>query len=195
MHTIDLTTKHEFAKHEFDLLSVPRRSHFSVRHAELMDAKDAAEMVQSHLKSATVQVPHIQKIIAHNNDGFFIFEKSEKLVGLYVMLMLNGLGLENLLLGEFNGTKPRLEHLAKTPLSTAAIYVWAFVAPGIAANGIRYVSSFLNGDEYKHVNFFARPVTELGLKITRNLGFQPLGGNVEGLYRYTRIVNRNLKKI
>ena len=193
MHAIDLNEKHSFAKHEFDLLSVPSQCQLKVRRAEISDAEDASKMVEQYLISATVDVPLIKKIIDHNNDGFFLFEKNNEIVGLYVMLMLNGLGLEKLLLGKFNGTKPPLEQLAKTPLSTAGIYVWAYVAPGLAANGIRYVSSFMKGNDYKHVNFFARPVTVLGFQIAKNLGFQPLHGDAVGLYQYTRIINRNLQ--
>ena len=193
MHVIEINTKHGFAKHEFDLLSVPTKGNLKVRKAEVSDAEEASDLVASHLKSATVSVTYIQQVIAHNNDGFFIFEKEGKIVGLYVMLMLNGLGLEKLLLGEMDTSKPPLVTLAKTPLSTSAIYVWAYVAPGMAANGIRYVSSFLNGQDYKHVNFFARPVTPLGHQMALNLGFQPIEGNAEGLFRYTRLINRNLK--
>jgi hypothetical protein len=192
MHVIDINTKHGYAKHEFDMLSVPAKGNLKVRKAEMSDTEEASILVASHLKSATVPVSYIQEVIDHNNDGFFLFEKNERIVGLYVMLMLNGLGLEKLLLGELNISEPPLETLAKSPLSTSAIYVWAYVAPGMAANGIRYVSSFLNGPDYKHANFFARPVTPLGLQISENLGFQPIEGNAEGLYRYTRLINRNL---
>ena len=54
MHVIEINTKHGFAKHEFDLLSVPAKGNLKVRKAEVSDAEEASDLVASHLKSATV---------------------------------------------------------------------------------------------------------------------------------------------
>ncbi len=112
------------------------------------------------------------------------------MVGVWAMLMLNHIGLERILLGEFNGLNPSLKCLSPRLSTPMGIYIWAVVAPGIAAEGIKHASAFLQSPIYRNTNIFSRPNTEAGVRINKGLGFQPIDCGTKGLYRYTRVANR-----
>ena len=120
-----------------------------------------------------------------------VFDRHGEIVGVYANLMLTALGLERLLTNEFSGLDPDFDCLAPRLMAPAAIYQWMIVAPGIAAEGLRHMSVFLQRPFYRHANLFGRPVTDGGLRFARSTGFKPLGrGDFGDLYRYTRLANR-----
>lgn len=182
----------QVAKHEFDLLHPPKKSRIEVRQATVNDVKLAYEFSKDKIPNSTTDISLVKKIISHNSNNIFLFLHNDSLVGLYAMLMLSPVGLERLLLGELDSKKPDLICLSKTEEVPAAIYVWSYIAPGLAADGIRHVCQFLLQPKYRNINFFARPVTEAGMKITLNLGYQPVLNGNGGLYRYVRLANREL---
>lgn len=181
----------EIAKREFDLLVPIKNSEMEVKQATVNDAEKACKFSENKIPNSIADVSLIQKVIIHNSDNIFIFNKKNHIVGVFAMLMLRPLGLERLLLDEFDGKNPDFKCLAKTGECPAAIYIWSYIAPGSAANGVREISKFLQQPKYLNINFFARPVTELGIRITENLGYEPINNTTNGLYRYVRLVNRD----
>ena len=186
-------TSEKIAKREFDLLLPLKRSRVVVKRATVDDVMVCLDFVNVNIPNSTEDVSLIRNIISHNADNIFIFWKNDSIVGVYAMLMLTPLGLERLLLAEFNGVDPDLKCLAKTGETPAGIYNWGVAAPGLAADGIRHVSQFLQQPRYQNINLFSRPNTETGVRINLNLGFKPIGNVSDSLYRYVRLVNREPK--
>ena len=176
-------------KREFDALKVSVHSRIRVKRAKFDDLPYACQLGNDEIPGGVAAVPLIQKICSHNSDSAYIFWRKDRIVGFYAMLMLNPIGLERLLLGEFDGASPQTICLARTKEKPAAIYKWAVLGPGLAAEGIKHISQILRQPQYQNVNFFSRPNTETGVRINLNLGFRPINCGTSGLYRYTRIVN------
>lgn len=191
MESTGLDTTVQIAKREFDLLHPLKNNRTKVRQATEYDVRKACEFSKNKIPNSTTDNSLVKKVIAHNADNIFVFTQNDVIVGIFAMLMLTPLGLERLLLGEFNSRNPDLNCLTKTGEIPAAIYVWSCIAPGLAAGGIRHVSQFLNQPKYHNINIFTCPVTKAGMKIASNLGYQPLPNNNEGLYRYVRLANRD----
>jgi hypothetical protein len=185
------------AKHDFDLLRPSKSINPVVRKATAADVLEACAFCAGKIPGSSPDASLINNIIMHNTDNIFVFLKNNAIIGIYAMLMLNPLGLERLLLGEFNTKNPDFICLTKTKETPAAIYVWSYIAPGKAANGIRNVSQFLQQKKYRNINFFARPVTTAGFQITQNLGYEPLENTSNGLFRYVRLINRepNMQRV
>ena len=183
----------EFAKHEFDLLLPMEREFVEVNRALVHEARIVQELSDVSIPGEAASISRVEDVICSNADNIFVFRKNDEIVGLYAMLMLRSVGLERLLLGEFDGVNPDLISLSRTGETPAAIYVWSYVAPGLAADGVRYVSQFLQQPKYRNINFFARPVTKEGVRITLNFGYEPIETVGGGLYRYVRLVNREPK--
>lgn len=190
MNSSELNSGGKYAKHEFDLLasSVPR--FVNVRIAHLKDAEHLAGFVQDHFESEEDDLELISQFISNNVDGVFLFEKSGSIVGFFAMQMLNSLGLKALLLGDYDGAKPILKYLTKGEVAPAGLYIWSCVAPGLAANGVKFVSHFLQKNNCKNINFYCRPVTDEGFELIQNFGFEPVEKNKIGMFSYTRLNNR-----
>ena len=187
-----LRENNSLPKHEFDLLSLSNRRFIKVNLAQ--DRNDALRLfdyLDDYLCLEENRIGLIQELISLNKKGVFLFEKDQEVVGFYAMQMLNSFGLEALLDGEYDGSLPTDCYLADYDDEPAGIYVWGYIAPGFAANGVRYVSQFLQQPQFREANIYARPVTKEGLKITRDFGFEKIDGFRDGLYRYTRLINRS----
>ncbi len=178
------------SRHEFDRLEVPARPRIALHRATLDDIGTSRQMAAQELPGAVASEEVIALAISRNRNNILLFRKNDEVVGIWAMLMLSPIGLEALLLGEFQGLRPNPAALAAAADVPAAIYHWAVVAPGLASEGIRHVSEFLRQPPYRTVNFFSRPNTEVGVRLNRGLGFHPVEAGTPGLYRYVRLVNR-----
>ena len=177
-------------KREFDSLEPSKNSKIHVRNAEPANLAEACRIGNDEIPGGVASIPLVRDVITHNPDNAYMFYRNDRIVGFYAMLMLTPIGLEQLLLGEFNGSCPDPICLSTSNEPPAAIYKWAVVAPGLAAEGIKHVSHILRQPKYQKLNFFSRPNTETGVRINLNLGFKPIQCGTAGLYRYIRIVNR-----
>jgi|GEM_PF-2973169 len=191
METSNSFESEEIAKHEFDLLKPCKNTKINFNRVSDCNLEEVINVSKANIPNSISDVLLIKKIIQHNNDNVFCFTRNQRVVGFCAMLMLSPLGLERLLLDEFDGKNPDFKCLSKTEENTAAIYMWGLVASGFAIEGVRHMSQFLQQSKYKTINFFSRPNTDAGVRININLGFKPVE-NAEGdLYRYVRIVNRD----
>lgn len=193
MKSNDFLSEYQLSKHEFDLLASSKNRFVSVKIAENMDALRLYQFIEDYLCFSGTKLQLIEDLILRNQGSVFLFERHGELVGFYALQMLNSLGLEALLQGEFDGSHPLICYLASDDQSISGLYVWAYIAPGVAANGVRYVSYVLQQEKFQGVNFYARPVTEEGGRVSLNLGFEPLEASDHGLYCYTRLVNRGFR--
>lgn len=185
--------EYQVSKHEFDLLASSKNRFISVKIAKNTDAPRLYHFIEDYLCFSGSKLQLIEDLILRNQGSVFLFERHGELVGFYALQMLNSLGLEALLQGNFDGAYPLECYLVSDDQPISGLYVWAYIAPGLAANGVRYVSYVLQQERFQGVNFYARPVTEEGVKVTLNLGFERLEASDDGLYCYTRLVNRGFR--
>lgn len=182
--------KSKTAKREFDLLEPSSNSRIKIRRAKEDELVKACQFGNAEIPGGVSSVDVVKSVMEFNSDNIFSFLRHGDLVGFYAMLMLSPIGLERLLLNEFNGSHPDPICLVPTDETPAAIYKWAVFAPGLATEGIKHISKFLRQLKYKNVNFISWPNTEAGVRINKNLGFKPIHCAKRGLYRYERIPNR-----
>ena len=178
------------SRHEFDRLEVPTRPRIRLHRATVEDIGATRQMATQELPGAVASEEAIARTISHNRNSVLLFYKNADVVGIWAMLMLTASGLEALLLGEFDGLNPNPKWIAVTGDSPAAIYHWAVVAPGLASEGIRHVSHFLQQPPFRSANFYSRPNTEVGIRLNLGLGFHAIQAGTPGLFRYVRLINR-----
>jgi hypothetical protein len=104
-------------------------------------------------------------------------------------LMFNAAGLERLRDGAFEFADPPLDSLSEPDEMVVAIYKWAVVARGTAAEGIRAISRHLHGPRYAAADFYARAIGEAAQRLDSHLGFRPVQPGSD-LLIYVRIRNR-----
>ncbi len=179
-----------YSRHEFDLLEPPKAPRIRLRHATIADLASARDFAQSELPGNIAAGAVLEMAIAHNPDNLLVFARNDQIAGIWAMLMLDPMGVEQLLLGEFNTIDPEFQYLTPDGRTPVAIYMWAVVAPGMAAEGIRHVSRFLRQPRYVRANFFSRPNTDVGVKLNYSLGLRPIQSQTPGLFRYVRLANR-----
>jgi len=177
-------------KREFDSLEPSIKSRIQVRNANPTNLVEACRIGNDEIPGGVASIPLVESVIKNNPDNAFVFFRNDRIVGFYAMLLLTPIGLERLLLGEFNGSCPDPICLSTPNEAPAAIYKWAVVAPGLAADGIKHVSRILRQPKFRNINFFSRPNTEAGVRINLNLGFKPIECGTPSLYRYIRVANR-----
>ena len=191
MKSHDLLSIYQVSRHEFDLLASSKSRFVSVKTAAKQDALQLYQFIDDYLCCSGNKLQIIEDLISRNGQSVFLFEKQEQVVGFYALQMLNDFGLKALLLGEFDGARPDKLYLANGHQQISGLYVWAYIAPGLAANGVRHVSYILQQEKFRHINLYARPVTDEGVRVTLDFGFEPIEASSDGLYCYTRLVNRD----
>ena len=179
-----------YSRHEFDLLEPPKTPRIELRRANHEDLATARDFAQGELPGNIAAGEVLAKAIDHNPDNLLAFWRNDEIVGIWAMLMLGPMGVEQLLLGEFETINPEFSYLTPAGETPAAIYKWAVVAPGMAAEGIRHVSRFMRQPRYVRANFFSRPNTDVGKKLNYSLGLSPIDSGTPGLFRYIRLANR-----
>lgn len=90
--------------------------------------------------------------------------------GFVAILPLNSLGLQMLALGAFDATRPDLRLVTAPDERPAGIYMWGVYAPGPLAAGIALFMRRMSTPQYKGVNLYSRPNTQLGRNYNQVLG-------------------------
>ncbi len=192
LHNKINTVNHkEASRHEFDLLKLPKRQRVEARRCTIDNADTVCSIARNELPIEVASPEVVRSAVRYNKNNILIFCHKEEIVGFFAMLMLNHIGLERILLGEFDTLDPSPKCLAPRLETPMGIYIWAVVAHGIAAEGIKHASHFLNQPVYRHSNLFTRPTTDEGARIIKAVGFKPVDCGTEGLHRYVRLANRN----
>ena len=177
------------AKHDFDLLSAPRRNRIVMRRALHSDYDDASACAYAVVGTRLATREVVSGVMDRNANSVLLFEKAGKIAGLWAMLPLNAGGLEALLTGEMDTEKPDFVHISSVNQTPAAMYIWLVVAPSLVAEGIRHVSVLLRQPMFVRANLYARAASALGGSIILNTGFRALPSSKSGLYRYVRKAN------
>ncbi len=180
-----------YSRHEFDMLELPKRCRVDLTRATDEELDLITELASQQIPGELAVAEVVRKVTQHNPNNLLIFKQEKVVVGGWSMLMLSAAGLEALLLGEIDFSDPDPKYLAGQTEAPEAIYVWAVVAPKLAAEGIRHVSKFLRAPFYREANLFSRPNTDVGVQLNIRLGFKPIGPEAPGYYRYVRLANRS----
>lgn len=179
-----------YSRHEFDMLRTPKRCRIDLTRATDEELDIITELASRQIPGELAGDEVVRKVTQHNPNNLLIFKQGPLVVGGWSMLMLSGRGLEALFLGEIDLHDPDPKYLSEQTEAPDAIYVWAVVAPKLAAEGIRHVSKFLRAPIYREANLYSRPNTHVGVQLNLRLGFKPIGNTAPGFYRYVRIANR-----
>jgi len=92
--------------HEFDLLVPNAKSSLKVRYFTASDLPKVRSLLDKHISGPTATDDAIQYTRMRNRNNVLLFCRDGEIVGLYAMLMLTALGLERLLLAEFDPIRP-----------------------------------------------------------------------------------------
>lgn len=179
-----------YCRHEFDMLQLPKRCRIDLARANDEELVLITELASRQIPGELAGNEIVRQVTKHNPNNLLIFKRGKLVVGGWSMLMLSPQGVEALFLGEIDLSDPDPKYLADQTTAPGAIYVWAVVAPKLAAEGIRHVSKFLRAPIYRNSNLYSRPNTDVGVQLNLRLGFMPIGPSAPGYYRYVRIANR-----
>lgn len=174
----------------FDLLRPPVHERIKVRPALMSEIPAVLELGRQHIEGGVSASPEAHAAVARNSHNLYLFRRGETLVGFHAMLMLTACGLERLLHGGFDFARPDPDCLIATDEVPVAIYNWALVAPGLAAEGLRHMGPILTAPQFRCADLYARPITDKVIRLLVRRGFEPLPGSPAELYRYIRLPNR-----
>jgi hypothetical protein len=177
-------------RREFDHLGRINRPGTVVERVEHSDIPDLLAFAGREIPVLSSACEAVATVVDRNADSVWVFRRGGKAVGIYSMLHLSADGLEALLLGELDASRPNARLMVPTGGAPAAIYKWAVVAPRTAITGICAMSRLLQGENYAAANLYARPTTPQARPLMANLGFEDVRSGCPGLQRYVRIVNR-----
>jgi hypothetical protein len=189
----NLSSPSRFRLHDFDKLRLSGKPRLTMRCSTAEELPIIRSFLQKYIPSPTAKDDVIGYARMRNRNNLMVFCREDEIVGVYAMLMLNTLGLERLLLGEFDPLDPEPSSLALRLSTPAGIYQWAVVTPGFVSEGIFHVARFLQQPLYRHANLYARATTPAGMRICEAVGFRPLNHAMPDLYRYVRVANRPSK--
>lgn len=179
-------------KREFDKLGQLPVRRVVVRAAEVDEIPELVRMAATEIPSLAAAQSEVVCVQTKNPDNVWSFRSSGKLVGIYAMLLLNADGQRRLLAGELDCSDPLMDCLASPGEPVAAIYKWAVVARGTAAEGIRGMSRRLQQPPFNSANLYARAIGAAAQRLDFNLGFRPVRPDSD-LLVYVRIKNRAVR--
>lgn len=131
----------------------------------------------------------VREVYRHNPESIWAVHGRTGLAGVFAMLLLNDQGLNALLAGSFDASRPDTSLLTRPGEPAAAIYFWAIATPGFAIDAFRVVSRWLQMPPYASADIFTRGSTSAGTRFAVTIGFKPFADL--GLYRYRRQRNRS----
>ena len=166
------------------LLPARRISASPARPAELNKLISLA----GRLMPLSAAAPAIERVYRHDPRSIWAVHGRDGIVGVFAMLFLSKTGLNRLLAGDFESSKPAVDWLAHASEKVAAVYLWAIATPGFVIDAFRVVSLWLRSPRYASADLYARATTPSGARLSINLGFELLPEL--GLYRFQRHQNR-----
>src|SRR5262249_209288 len=92
--------------------------------------------------------------------------------GFIAILPLTELGLQTLILGQFDASSPDVRLIAKPDERPAGIYMWGVYGPGPLAAGMALFMQKMSAPQYARLRLYSRPNTEVGVRFNQVLGFK-----------------------
>lgn len=183
---------HDASAHRvlFDGLAALPVRRVSVAPARREDLEDLLRIAVRQIPALSAAGPAVERVWTSNPESILAFRRADEIVGCYAMLLFNEIGLGRFLSGSFDASDPDVACLSRPGQRVAAIYKWAVVAPGLAAEGIRAVSRRLQEPAYASANFYACATTAPAARLMAHLGFEPVPNTSPELLRYVRQASR-----
>ena len=175
-------------KREFDELAQLPVRRVIVSAATLDEIPELVRMAATEIPTLAAAQPAVARVHTKHPESVWSFRSSGRLVGVYAMLLLNAEGQQRLVAGALDCSCPHLDCLAEPGESVAAIYKWAVVARGTAAEGIRAMSRRLQQPPFDAANLYARAIGAAAQRLDFNLGFRPVKPDGD-LLIYVRMKN------
>jgi hypothetical protein len=179
-------------KREFDQLAELPVRRVTVHAAALDEIPELVRMAATEIPTLAAAQPAVVRVHTKHPQSVWSFRSSGRLVGVYAMLLLNTEGQQQLLAGALDCSDPPVDCLAEPSEPVAAIYKWAVVARGTAAEGIRAMSRRLQQLPFDRANLYARAIGAAAQRLDFNLGFRPVRPDSD-LLIYVRIKNRAVR--
>ncbi len=180
----------QYSRHEFDLMESSKSSQISIVNVNKNNINTGWELANREIPGEIADISAIQRVLEYNPNSVLLICRNNEIVGIWAMLMLSTIGLEELLIGKLKAINPDLHSLTPKDTAPEAIYFWAAVAPGLSAGGVLHISQFLRKSLYCQANCYSRPNTPAGMNFNIGMGFVPVNCGTPGLYRYVRLANR-----
>lgn len=175
---------------EFDELAEFQARRITASSAGWGELGPLVRLAVDQIPALSAAGPIVEKVWRHDRESVWAFRRNGEPVGFYAMLYLNQTGLDRLHAREFDGADPSLSWLAAPGEPVAAVYIWAAVATGMVAEGMRLVSRHLQTGRYARADLYALATTEPASRILLHQGFRPVPNNDPRLLGYVRQVNR-----
>lgn len=168
----------EAASHPLDELDVATLS------SRFVVFTPTGEQINALVERARKDIPGlagpevVQRIVSHNPDTLWAIARREKFdaampraEGFVAFLMLNEAGMEQLIAGQFNGSSPDVNLIARQNEKPAGIYGWAIHARGFLAGAIPLTVEKISTPLYRNVDLYTRAATPAGERMFAALGF------------------------
>ncbi len=185
------TRKTERLKNSGHTLSELDTGRFGKRTSIFMPTGDTIDHILAHAgrKLRGLAPAHvIHKVASHNPDTLWAIARRDAYdtvipdgEGFVAFLMLNKVGLRQLLDGTLNRLDPDLSALAPQNERPAAIYTWAVFAPDGLVGAIPLIYQKLCAPLYAGVSLYAWAATPDGKRFAETLGFA-LGAPRDGAF-------------
>lgn len=179
---------------EFDKLARPKANdRIRVSRTTQADLRAIYPRLDVAFEHRLAPIKTAERIRLCNPDNMWsVFDsRTDKLIGLYAMILLTKSGLQALLDGTFRPNAPSAAHCATPGEQAVAIYKWGVLARGIAAGVFAHMSGILATDKYRSLDFYANGATKEGIRMMQVLGYVHVKGSAfPNLYQYKRLANR-----
>lgn len=147
----------------------------------------AMTLVQRRLDAEVASFETVRDVLRHNPDsvwGIYRFRERDnpnaEVLGFYSMLLFNAAGAALLRQGDYDATRPRVEHLAGPGERPAIVYFWALVAEGLTMAAGPMIARAM-GKLYAGVPIYTTAGTVAGLKKIKKSGYRPVLPGREGI--------------
>ncbi len=176
------------ARHELEWL--PPSAAIRVELATQAQLADLAAIAKREIPGVNASIVGLLRVLGHDPESIFAFERNGKLQGGIAFLYLNDRGHDALLLDEIDLKNPNPQFLARPGEEVSAIYVWALAFHGRAVVGLGNVAEYLRGPRFAHADYFAVPSSRAGRDLLIALGFAQVPSFQAELWCYERPWNR-----
>lgn len=184
------TADAQMRREDFDALGQRSARRVRAFPAERHQLPALIELAKREIPALAAAEAAIFRVHARNQNCIWAVESRQGTIGVFSMLILSEEGFTDLLAGRLDVSDPPDGAIARSGERPSAIYLWAIVTPGVAAESFRTVSNWLSQPNYATADIFTRPTTDAGSRFAANIGFLPVGAT--GLYRFRRQLNRHL---
>lgn len=171
-------------RHDFDTLST--ETSIEVRPPHSSEIAVVAAMATRMVPGVQIGEQALRRHFDFDPECILTFRWKEKLLGGMAFLFLNGRGLDALIAGQMQPSKPDFELFARSDEQVAAIYIWAIGTTGRGIAGLGKAAAHLRKPRLVNADCFAQPSTAAGRELMIATGFTQMPSFQHDLWCYQR---------